>query len=224
MIRRGRLPTTEPAPHLHETADASDTDQAEIERGPLRRCIVTRTQGERARMIRFVLAPDRQVVPDLAANLPGRGMWLSARADVVETARIKGSFARAARGPVSAPVTLLAQVQDGLTRRVIERLGMARRAGQAVAGFARVREWLAQERAGGVIQATDGSEAERARLLGSARANVWVGWPLNAAQLGGVFGREAAVHVAVAHGRLADSLLIEIERLSGVSGQALLRD
>ena len=52
-------------------------------------------------MLRFVLGPERVVVPDLLARLPGRGMWLSARADVVEAAAARGAFARAARGPVT---------------------------------------------------------------------------------------------------------------------------
>jgi predicted RNA-binding protein YlxR (DUF448 family) len=199
-----------------------DETPEDEERGPLRRCIVTRVSGERARLIRFVLAPDRRVVPDLAARLPGRGMWLSARADVIETACAKGVFARAARGPVTMPADLPEILRAGLARRVGECLGLARRAGQAVAGFAKAREWLAQGRAAGVVQAADGSMEERARLLSGAR-NIWVAWPLQAAALGAVFGRDHAVHVAVASGRLAEALHIEIERLAGVSGQVLTK-
>ena len=205
--------TTEPAPYLGE--------HDEPERGPHRRCIVTRTVGDRARMIRFVVGPERQVVPDLAARLPGRGMWLSARADVVETARIKGAFARAARGPVTCPADLAATLQAGLLRRVTEHLGLARRAGQAVAGFAKAREWITGGRAAGVIQACDGSVDERTRVMSGAR-DIWVAWPLPSDALGAVFGRDHAVHVALAHGRLAAGLLSEIERLSGISGQTLV--
>jgi predicted RNA-binding protein YlxR (DUF448 family) len=208
-----RLQTADPAPHL-----VSSEDEADDERGPLRRCIVTREQGERARMLRFVLGPDRVVVPDIAARLPGRGMWLSPRADVIETARAKGAFARAARGPVSVPADLVAVLRTGLTRRVTDHLGLARRAGQAVAGFAKAREWVVQHRAAGVVQAADGSLEERSRLLSGAR-EIWVAWPLPAFELGAVFGRDHTVHVAVAAGRLAEALRNDVERLSGVSGQ-----
>jgi uncharacterized protein len=218
--RRGRLPTPEAAPHFDEAAPPTANDPEDDERGPLRRCIVTRESGERARLIRFVLAPDRRIVPDLAAKLPGRGMWLSARADVIETACAKGAFARVARGPVTVPADLPEFLRAGLSRRVAEYLGLARRAGQTVAGFAKAREWLVQGRAAGVIQAADGSLEERARLLSGAR-DIWVAWPLQAAALGAVFGRDHAVHVAVAPGRLAEALHIEVERLAGVSGQAL---
>ena len=173
-------------------------------------------------MIRFVLGPDRSVVPDLAARLPGRGFWLSARADVLETARTKGAFARAARGPVSVPVDLNGVLQAQLARRISDHLGLARRAGQAVAGFAKAREWVQAGQAGLVVQASDGSVDERSRLLSGA-GSVAVAWPMDAAGLGAVFGRDQVVHVAVAHGRLALALTNEIRRLSGISGRVMCK-
>ena len=173
-------------------------------------------------MIRFVLGPDRVVVPDLAARLPGRGFWLSARADVLETARTKGAFARAARGPVSVPADLNSVLQAQLARRISDHLGLARRAGQAVAGFARAREWVQAGQAGLVMQASDGSEDERRRLLSGA-GDVAVAWPMDAAALGAVFGRDQVVHVAIAPGRLAEALTDEVLRLSGLSGRVMCK-
>jgi hypothetical protein len=184
--------------------------------------LITRDQGPREKMIRFVLGPDRVIVPDLSARLPGRGFWLSARADVLEPARARGAFARAAKGPVTLPADLAISVELGLRRRVAEFLGLCRRAGQAVAGFAKAREWIEADKVGLVVEASDGSEDERRRLLSGARG-VAIAWPLDAAGLGAVFGRDQAVHVAVARGRLADALMNEIERLGGVSAQSLMK-
>ena len=218
------------------SAGAADDD----ERGPLRRCIVTRERHERARMIRFVVGPGDVIVPDLAARLPGRGIWLSARGDVLETARRKGAFARAARGRVTLPPDLAAIVETGLTRRAAELIGFARRAGEAVAGFGKARDWLEQGRCGLLVQARDGSEEECRRLrsgfevvgddgtpdegiaprveaatAGRAGRTVKVATPLDAATLGAVFGRDHIVHVAIAPGRLAGSIATEARRLSG---------
>ena len=197
--------------------DPADADE-EPETGPLRRCVVTRERDYRARMIRFVVSPDRVVTPDLLAKLPGRGIWLSARRDVLVTARSKGAFARAARGQVTVPADLLEVVQAGLSRRVVELLGLARRAGQAVAGFQKSREWLQSRRVGIVIQAWDGSSDERSRLMSGVR-DVPAAAPLSAQALGVVFGRDHVVHAAVAQGRLAEALGIEITRLQGMSPQ-----
>lgn len=169
-------------------------------------------------MLRFVIAPDRGVVPDLQAKLPGRGIWLSARRDVLETARSRNAFARAARSPVTVPADLAQLVEDGLVRRVTELLGLTRRAGQANFGFERAREWLTSGRAGIVIQARDGSLDERARFL-SGRRDVPVAAPLDASALGAVFGRDHVVHVVIAPGRLAAALKLETDRLAGMTGR-----
>ncbi len=188
-------------------------------------------------MIRFVRGPDDVIVPDLAAKLPGRGIWLSARSDVLETARRKGAFARAARVRVTVPPDLVAILETGLMRRTADLIGFARRAGQAVAGYAKAREWLEQGRCGLLVQASDGSEEECRRLRGGFAVGTVVSpgaaetagvagrvigsaSPLPAAALGAVFGRDHIVHVAVAPGRLAGSIATEATRLSGFQNGA----
>ena len=172
-------------------------------------------------MIRFVLGPGRVLVPDVAARLPGRGIWLSARRDVVDTACSKGAFARAARGHVTVPPDLLVGLVAALERRIGDHLGLARRAGQAVSGFTKAREWLLAGRAALVVQASDGSVEERARLLGGRVVPVVA--PLDASRLGGVFGRDHAVHVALSAGRLADGIRTEAARLAGLTEPAAVR-
>ncbi|WP_246495092.1 RNA-binding protein [Ameyamaea chiangmaiensis] len=203
----------------HQTPPEPE-DAVDNERGPERRCIVTRAQGRPQRMIRFVVGPDRQIVPDLAGRLPGRGMWLSARPDVLETARRRGAFARAARQQVAVPDDILQIVLDGLARRRNEALGLLRRSGQVVAGFVKAREWVVNGRAALVVQAADGSPDERGRLLSGAR-QLPVVEISGAAELGALFGRDHVVHAAVAHGALAQRLLNDNERFLELSGRAV---
>ena len=199
----------------------ADDDADETESGPLRRCVVTRERLPKEKMIRFVVGPERRIVPDLAARLPGRGIWLSARGDVLETARTRGAFARAARGAVTVPPDLTSGLTAALARRIGDTLGLARRAGQAVAGFARAQEWLKGGRAAVVLEASDGSPEERARFLGGWAGKVAVLAPLDGFGLGAVFGRDHVVHVAVAPGRLAEVLRIEAGRLAGLMNEDL---
>ena len=165
-------------------------------------------------MIRFVIGPAGQVVPDLAARLPGRGIWLSARGDVIETARTRGVFAKAARAPVTVPPDLLTGLQAALVRRIGEHLGLARRAGQAIAGYSKAREWLEKGNVALVVQAADGSAEERMRFLGGRALPVVA--PLDGATLGAIFGRDQAVHVDIASGQLAERIRVEAERLAGL--------
>ena len=53
-------------------ARAEPTEDAP-ETGPLRRCIVTRESGPKEAMLRFVLGPDRDVVPGSGRKAAGAG-------------------------------------------------------------------------------------------------------------------------------------------------------
>jgi uncharacterized protein len=182
--------------------------------------VVTRERLPKERLIRFVVGPDRSLVPDLNGRLPGRGMWLSASRDVIEATLAKGAlaraFAKAARGPVTLTPEFLATLEVALVRRIGELLGLARRAGQAVAGQEKAREWVRGGRARLVLEASDGSAAERARMVSGA-AGLRVLEPLPAAALGRIFGRDRVVHVAISPGKLADQLCVEAERLDGLT-------
>ena len=78
-------------------------DGTEEGTGPFRRCIVSRESLPKERLIRFVVDPQGALLADLEGQLPGRGLWLQARRDVVETACARGSFAKAARAAVKVP-------------------------------------------------------------------------------------------------------------------------
>lgn len=186
------------------------------EKGSLRRCAVTREEGTPAQMVRFVISPSSVVVPDLDARLPGRGIWLSARRDVIEQASKRGVFARAARMQVKVPEDLLSQVEVCLHRRMIEVVGLARRAGQAISGFVKVREWVMQRRAAVIVHASDGSREELDRLISGGR-DIPVVDALSSEELAKVFGRERVVNVALAAGGLATRLCCENRRFAGVA-------
>lgn len=181
---------------------------------PLRRCIVTRNPSPKGGLIRFVVDPGGTVVPDLAERLPGRGLWVSARRDVLVKAVDKNAFARAARQAVTVPGDIVERVEALLARRCVELLGMARSAGKLTYGFDRVSDWLARGNAGVVLQAADGSEGTRDRLR-PAIGEVPLVTALRTAELSEAAGRERVVHAAVERGKLAGRVLAEGRRLEG---------
>ena len=185
---------------------------------PERRCIVSGDSGPRGGLIRFVIGPDGAVVPDLAGKLPGRGIWVSSNRAALEKAVKKRLFARAARAPVTAPADLAAQVEAGLVRRLIETIALARKAGEAVAGYEKVREWLAREEAAALVQAADGSERGRAKLRPPAGRESHVTC-LTGRELGMAFGRELVIHAALAAGGLCTRVVDEAARLAQLRGQ-----
>jgi predicted RNA-binding protein YlxR (DUF448 family) len=191
-------------------------DEAEDEEGtgPRRRCVATGKVLDKAELIRFVVGPDGQVVPDVDAGLPGRGFWLSARRDVVNTAVAKKLFAKAARRQVIVADGLADRLEALLVRRCLDALGLARRAGQAVCGYEKVRAEIQAGRAAVLVQARDAAEAgrERMRALAGGLAVIEL---FDEAELGSVFGRDAAVHVCLSAGKLAGRLAEDAGRLAG---------
>ena len=182
---------------------------------PERRCIVTRETGPKAGLIRFVAGPEGEVVPDLAGRLPGRGFWVAADAAVLDRAAAKGDFARAAKAPLRAPADLRARTGALLAARVVDLLAMARKAGQAVAGFEKTKAALVSGEAGLLLQAADGSARERAQLRPPAGENTLVTC-LFGHELGVAFARDRVIHAAVLAGGLEDRIRDEALRLSGI--------
>lgn len=193
---------------------AVDERQDEGMDGALRRCIVSGVRRPPEEMVRFVVGPDGVVVPDTGRDLPGRGIWLSPARDVVNTAVAKKLFAKAARARVTAPDDLADRLEALLARRCLEILGLARRAGQAVAGYEKVRARLLAGDAALLLEASDAAAGgvDKIRALAPNLPMVAL---FDAASLGAALGRDAAVHVAVSPGRLAERLMREASRLAG---------
>ena len=181
---------------------------------PIRRCLATGERKPQSEMIRFVVGPDAQVVPDLKAVLPGRGMWLSARAECIKTACKRSLFAKAARARVIAPDDLAERIEALLVQRCLNWLAQANRAGEAVAGFEKVRSALKAARAGVVLAASDGA-ADGRQKIGALAGDLLVVDLLTAEELGGVFGRDHRVHVLITPGGLADGFASDAARLKG---------
>lgn len=182
---------------------------------PERRCLATGEAHPKRGLIRFVAGPDDTVVPDVAGKLPGRGMYVSAERAALELAARRRLFSRGAKRPLVVPGGLVEQVEALLLARTLDRLSLARKAGAAVSGFEKVKDWLDRGRAAILVQAADGSERERSRLHrpGGRGSHFDI---LTASELGLSFGRTRVIHAALAAGRLADAFRDDAVRLSGV--------
>ncbi|MBO9476070.1 RNA-binding protein [Shimia sp. R11_0] len=181
---------------------------------PERKCIVTGAVAPKEGLIRFVVGPEGQVVPDVTGKLPGRGMWVTASADALAKAGKKGVFARAAKQQVTVPEDLVAEVSRQLGRRTVDLISLARKSGEAVTGFEKVKDWLTKDVAEVLLQASDGSERGKTKLRPPYGGH-HIDW-LTAAELGLAFGRQTVIHGALASGGLTNRVVEEALRLKGV--------
>lgn len=179
-----------------------------------RKCIVTGEVQPKAGLIRFVVGPESQVVPDILGKLPGRGIYVTADRKALDEAK-KGQFSRAARQAVTVPDGLVDEVERQLARRTVDLIALTRKSGRAVCGFEKVKAWLA----GGspvrvLVQASDGSERGKTKLWTPEGARYF--GCLTAAELGLAFGRQSVIHGALGAGRLSDRVVEEATKLRGL--------
>src|ERR1700761_4650102 len=184
-----------------------------------RRDIVSGEVLPEHRLLRFVADPDGVVVPDVAAKLPGRGLWVEASKAAVAKAVDKKLFARAAKAQVTATADLGARVEKALVTRMLGDLGLARRSGQLLLGFDNVlRQLEGPKPPKALIEALDGSRDGKRKLYAAAHRlelKCVVIESLASTELGLALGRENVIHAAVQPGGLADRLILDAERLSG---------
>jgi len=185
---------------------------------PERRCIASGETHPKGGMIRFVVGPDGTVVADLLGKLPGRGIWVSADRAALEKAVSKGLFSRSAKTQVKVPEDLVSRLESALADRVVHLISLARKAGEAIAGFEKVKDWLAKDRAEVLIQASDGSGRGKAKLRPPAGKDRFIGC-LTADELGLAFGRENVIHGALAAGGLASRVVEEAQKLTAMRMQ-----
>ena len=182
--------------------------------GPERKCIATGDVQPKHGLIRFVVGPDAQIVPDIAGKLPGRGIYVAADRSALDKSVEKKLFARGAKQAVQVADDLVAEVERQLARRVIHLIALSRKSGRAVAGYEKVKGWLQMEEAQVLIQAVDGSGRGKSKLS-TPHFGTYIGW-LTADELGLAFGRQTVIHGALASGGLTQRVVEEANRLRGV--------
>jgi len=162
--------------------------------------------------LRFVLDPSGIVTPDFSGKLPGRGAWVTATREAIEMAVAKGAFARSFKSTAPAPDGLAAMVEAGIAKAAANALGLARRVGDAAAGFDQARQLLRENKAAALISASDGAEDGKRKLKALAKgAEVFS--IFDCRELSAALGRDGVIHVALNRGPAAKRFIREARRL-----------
>jgi hypothetical protein len=153
-------------------------------------------------------------VPDLKRKLPGRGVWVTARRDIVAAAAKRGAFARAFRADVKVPPDLVAMVEGLIERSLLDALAIARKARQVAAGHAKVEAAADQGTAAAYVHASDASRDGVRQIMAAIRrgygpeaSNIAVIDAFTSAQLDLALARPNVIHAALLAGRASDTVM-----------------
>ncbi len=206
---------------------APEAQDAELDRGTTsvapgteRQCALTRTVMPVDEMIRFVVGPDGAVVPDVKRKLPGRGLWVSGTSAAVAEATKRNVFARGFKRQVRAAPDLAAETERLLARAALDALAMAGKAGQVVAGAAKVAEALEDGAVLALIHAADAAADGRRKLDAGLRRKktensreTAIIETFSGEQLDLALNRPNVVHAALLAGPTSESVLARVRRL-----------
>lgn len=202
-------------------ATAGDTrDDAREDEGPLRTCVVTRTQLPVDDLVRFVAGPDGAIVPDVACRLPGRGVWVTADRKSVDEAVKTKAFNRGLKRQVAVAPDLGQLVDRLLLKRLTEALALANKAGLVLTGFTKVDTAISAGSPIALIHAndasSDGAEKLDRRFLAMCRdigRTALILTHLTNDEISLALGRANVVHAAITNGGAAQHLLRQADRL-----------
>ena len=182
-----------------------------------RRCISSGETCHKSDMIRFVVDPNKEIVPDISEKLPGRGIWVKTNRIFLEKAISKKLFLKTAKEKVSVRNDLLTLVEALLLKNVIALISLSRKSGIAVSGFEKVKSTLTDGSAKALIQARDGSVGQKSKLRPPVGRNSYIDC-LSSQELGLAFGRNYVVHASLTSGGLSKRVVHEASRLNEIRG------
>lgn len=182
-----------------------------------RRCISSGETCHKSDMIRFVVDPNKEILPDISEKLPGRGIWVKTNRIFLEKAISKKLFLKTAKEKVSVRNDLLTLVEALLLKNVIALISLSRKSGIAVSGFEKVKSTLTDGSAKALIQARDGSVGQKSKLRPPVGRNSYIDC-LSSQELGLAFGRNYVVHASLTSGGLSKRVVHEASRLNEIRG------
>jgi predicted RNA-binding protein YlxR (DUF448 family) len=197
-----------------------DTGPRSISSGTERLCASTRKVKPVSEMIRFVVGPDGEAVPDLQRKLPGRGVWITATREALAEAIRRNAFGRSFDRQVKIPPDLLQSTEHLLERAALNALAIAGKAGQIVTGFGKVEAALARERVVALLHASDAAADGVRKISAAARRRteadgrqIGLITTFSSAQLDLALGRPNVVHAALLAGPATETFLARCARL-----------
>jgi len=197
-----------------------DRGTTSVAPGTERHCALTRELKPVSDMIRFVLGPAGEVVPDVKRKLPGRGIWITGGRGALEEAVKRNVFARGFKRDVRVASDLAAATERLLERAALDALAVASKAGQVVTGFAKVEAAIAQGEVAALLHASDAAD-DGTRKLDAALRRKAAEKPgetatidlFSGGQLDLALNRPNVVHAALLAGPAGETFLARVMRL-----------
>ena len=209
-----------------------DRGATDVAPGTERTCALSRELKPVSKMIRFVLGPAGEVVPDVKRKLPGRGIWITASRAAIDDAARRNVFARGFKRDVRVAGDLAARTDQLIERAAIDALAMAGKAGAVISGFTRIEAAIGRDEIRALLHAADAGDEGKRKLDAALHrettgksSEIVVIDAFTGAQLDLALNRPNVVHAALLAGPGSETFLTRAARLryfrAGISPEAV---
>ncbi len=188
-----------------------------VKEGAQRTCIACRATLDKNELIRYVVAPDGQLLVDYRHKLPGRGAYTCLNPACLKKAVDKNGFMRSFRGHcLKADYSSLEwQLTNAIMNRFESLLGMARKSGIISSGSNMVIDQLRKPQCEfGLIVIAQDISPEIGKKVESAAIRLQIPHMrvFNKDKIGQILGKEERSVVGILSGSLVDTMLNELSR------------
>ena len=158
-----------------------------------RKCVISGEVLNKENLLRFVTLKDGTMLPDFNKKIDGRGFYVSNSKKLLQSLVEKHPFNKI------------------LHKKVEYAPNLARKAGDLVLGFEKVKELIIKGRAAFVIEATDAG-ADGRQKIAELSANLEKFTLYDTETLSTAFDRENTVYLAVKKGKMSDMVRLALKR------------
>lgn len=167
-----------------------------VEELETRKCILTGEVRKKSDLLRFALLPNGDFIPDFNKKFKGKGIYVSNSKSLLDKAFKTVKIGKILHCNVNPCQNLSELVEKVLAAKGLEALNLARKSGNLLFGFEKVKESILKGKAAFVIEAVDAG-ADGKKKMSALCANLEKIVIYDSKTLERAFNRDTVIHLAV---------------------------
>lgn len=188
-----------------------------------RTCIVTRKTYPVEELIRFVVSPSGEILPDIKRNLPGRGVYILARKYLINKAITSSCLVNHFAHKLNKKNMSLTinpdtpdLIEKLLINKAVKSLSLGRKAGKITYGFNNCDKAIREHKVARMLH-TIGTSSDSVNKISQAifasKIDVKQEFIFTESDLEKAFGDLNIMHVAILHGNTTKYIVKNIDKL-----------
>lgn len=186
----------------------------------VRTCIITKKTYEKNKLLRFVVSPDLQILPDLKQKLPGRAIYITPSQQNVEKAITSNSLVRSFKAKIQKDVNIdknMAQIVEKLLiKNAIASIALGRKAGIVIYGALACEKAIRAQIVALLLHTKGASKNGITKLeqaIYASSCSIKQFCLFEPEELDGAFGDLNVQHIAILASPLINNIITNLEKL-----------